>query len=342
VITRTRPGEAIPPRGVDDSAVAIAAYGIVKTYGSVRALDGVDLHVPKGTVLGLLGSNGAGKTTLVGVITTLLRPDAGRMTVGGIDALARPQRVREIIGVSGQYAAVDEHLTGFENLEMIGRLYHLGARRARRRARTLLERFALTSVADRPARTYSGGMRRRLDLAGALVADPPVIVLDEPTTGLDPQSRQGMWEVISKHVRAGATVLLTTQYLEEADQFADAIVVIDHGRVIARGTPTELKQQVGGERVELVVAHPAELEPAATVMREVCRTMPNIEATDLRLTAPAANGIRTLTELVRRLDQAGLRPTDLAIRKATLDDAFLKLIGTAAARQRDRTAKEGA
>ena len=225
----------------------------MKHYGDVKALDGVDLRVPQGTVLGLLGPNGAGKTTAVRILTTLLRPDAGRAEVAGIDVLADPAGVRSRIGLSGQYAAVDEYLTGFENLDMIGRLYHLGRRRSRERARELLARFRLEDAGDRPAKTYSGGMRRRLDLAGALVADPPVLFLDEPTTGLDPRSRTDMWEVIQSLVAGGTSLLLTTQYLEEADLLADEIVVIDHGRVIAQGTADQLKAQVGGERLAITV-----------------------------------------------------------------------------------------
>ena len=240
----------------------IQARGLVKRYGEVTALDGLDLTVPEGTVLGLLGPNGAGKTTAVRVLTTLLTADEGSATVAGVDVFADPKGVRERIGLSGQYAAVDEYLTGFENLDMIGRLYRLGRTRARERARELLERFSLTDAADRPVKTYSGGMRRRLDLAGALVAAPKVLFLDEPTTGLDPRSRVEMWDVIRELVAGGTTLLLTTQYLEEADRLADEIVVIDRGRVIAKGTADELKAQVGGERVEVVVQTAAELAPA--------------------------------------------------------------------------------
>src|SRR5438270_12405986 len=237
----------------------IRTSGLVKRYGKVVALDGLDLAVPKGTVLGLLGPNGAGKTSAVRILTTLLVPDEGSVEVAGIDVVAEPDKVRERIGLSGQTAAVDEHLTGYENLEMVGRLYHLGKERSRARARELLERFDLADATDRPAKTYSGGMRRRLDLAAALVADPEVVFLDEPTTGLDPRSRLQMWETIYELVHGGSTVLLTTQYMEEADRLADDIVVIDHGRVIAHGTADTLKAQVGGERVEVILAEDADL-----------------------------------------------------------------------------------
>jgi ABC-2 type transport system ATP-binding protein len=308
-------------------ADAIVAEGLVKTYGRVRALDGFDLRVPEGTVLGLLGPNGAGKTTCVRILATLLRPDHGRVTVGGIDVLAHPQQTRRVIGLSGQYAAVDENLTGYENLEMIGRLYQLGKKRARERAYELLERFELGDAANRPVKTYSGGMRRRLDLAGALVTSPPIIFLDEPTTGLDPRGRLGMWDVISERVRSGATLLLTTQYLEEADRLADQVVVIDHGRAIARGTPADLKRQVGGERLEVGVSTAVELETVRTIVEKVCGEPPTVDAQARRVSGPVSGGAGALVEVVRQLDSAGIEPVDLGIHRATLDDVFLKLTG---------------
>ena len=314
----------------------IRARGLVKRYGEVTALDGLDLTVPEGTVLGLLGPNGAGKTTAVRVLTTLLTADEGSATVAGIDVFADPRGVRERIGLSGQYAAVDEYLTGFENLDMIGRLYRLGRTRARDRARELLERFSLSDAGDRPVKTYSGGMRRRLDLAGSLVAAPSVLFLDEPTTGLDPRSRVEMWDVIRELVASGTTLLLTTQYLEEADRLADEIVVIDRGRVIAQGTADELKAQVGGERVEVVVQTSAELLPAREVLSALATGEVLVDDHVRRLTAPVSGGGKVLVEALGRLDAAGIEVLDVGLRRPTLDDVFLTLTGHAA----EQTAEE--
>jgi ABC-2 type transport system ATP-binding protein len=314
----------------------IQARGLVKRYGEVVALDGLDLTVPEGTVLGLLGPNGAGKTTAVRVLTTLLVADEGSASVAGVDVFRDPRGVRERIGLSGQYAAVDEYLTGYENLDMIGRLYRLGRTRARERARELLERFSLTEAGDRPVKTYSGGMRRRLDLAGSLVAAPKVLFLDEPTTGLDPRSRVEMWDVIRELVAGGTTLLLTTQYLEEADRLADEIVVIDRGRVIAQGTADELKAQVGGERVEVVVQTAAELAPAREVLTTLAVGEVLVEDHVRRLTAPVSGGGKVLVEALSRLDAAGIEVLDVGLRRPTLDDVFLTLTGHAA----EQTAEE--
>ncbi len=313
---------------------------LVKLYQNVRALDGLDLAVPEGTVLGLLGPNGAGKTTCVRVLSTLLAPDSGRVSIGGIDVLKHPQQVRRIVGLSGQYAAVDEYLTGYENLEMIGRLYHLGRQDARTRAEELLARFDLTDAAGRTVKTYSGGMRRRLDLAGALVASPPVIFLDEPTTGLDPRSRLSMWEVIGERLRQGATLLLTTQHMEEADQLADDIVVLDRGKAIARGTPDELKRQIGGERLEVAVVRRDDLSAVTSILKPLGTAEPVVDGEAHLVAVPVSSGVRALTEAVRQLDTADIQVADIGIRRPTLDDVFLRLTGRVATDATDETQTE--
>jgi ABC-2 type transport system ATP-binding protein len=321
----------------------IEATGLVKRYKNVTALDGLDLVVPEGIVMGLLGPNGAGKTTAVSILSTLLEPDEGTAIVAGANVRTDPKSVRRLIGLSGQYAAVDEHLTGFENLDMIGRLYHLGRATARVRARELLERFDLTEAGDRPVKTYSGGMRRRLDLAGALVAEPPVLFLDEPSSGLDPRSRVDLWDVIRELVGKGTTLLLTTQYLEEADQLADDIVVIDHGREIAHGTSDQLKTQVGGERIEVTVTETDQVATAKEVLAGFAVGDIHIDHHSSGLTAPISGGATTLTQALRDLDTRGVMVQDVGLRRPTLDDVFLALTGHVAeaepngGEQRDET-----
>jgi ABC-2 type transport system ATP-binding protein len=312
----------------------ITAEGLVKVYKTrkheVRALDGVDLSVAEGTVLGLLGPNGAGKTTTVRILATLLKPDAGRATVAGYDVVSEAQRIRTLIGLSGQYAAVDENLTGRENLWMFGTLYQLSSEVARARANELLEQFELTDAADRVVKTYSGGMRRRLDLGSALIGRPKLLFLDEPTTGLDPRSRLGMWDVIRSLVREGVTLLLTTQYLEEADELADAIAVVDHGKIIARGTADDLKAQVGGERIEVIVHDRTRIDDARRILSGIGVGAAAVDEHTRRVTVPSDGGATRLATVIRDFDEAAIAIDDIGLRRPTLDDVFLSLTGHAA------------
>ena len=310
---------------------SIIAEDLVKTYdkGAVRALDHLSLDVEEGTVLGVLGPNGAGKTTTVRILATLLNPDSGHATVGGIDVVKHPEKVREIIGLSGQYAAVDEILTGWDNLVMFGQLYHLGKTQAVARAEELLEQFSLTESARRPIKTYSGGMRRRLDLAASLIVKPKVLFLDEPTTGLDPRGRQEMWVVIQELVKGGVTLLLTTQYLDEADQLADEIAVIDHGKVIARGTSDVLKKQVGGERLQIVVDQ-SQITETMEIVTRVSKNPASVDVGLRLISAPVSTGSAALIEALRELDSAGIHPLDVSLKRPSLDDVFMSLTGHAA------------
>jgi ABC-2 type transport system ATP-binding protein len=310
---------------------SVIADGLIKTYrnGEVKALNNLSLDVEEGTVLGVLGPNGAGKTTTVRILATLLKPDSGHASVGGIDVIKHPDKVREIIGLSGQYAAVDEILTGYDNLVMFGELYHLGKKQSIARAEELLEKFSLTESAKRPIKTYSGGMRRRLDLAASLIVKPKVLFLDEPTTGLDPRGRLEMWGVIEDLVKGGTTLLLTTQYLEEADQLADEIAVIDHGTVIARGTSDALKKQVGGEKIEIIVSA-ENIKKTQEIVARVTGNKTTIDEGLRMISAPVTLGSNALIETLRELDAVGVHPLDVGLKRPSLDDVFLSLTGHAA------------
>ncbi|MGA1158341.1 MAG: ATP-binding cassette domain-containing protein [Candidatus Nanopelagicaceae bacterium] len=321
---------------------SVIAENLVKTYdnGRIRALDGLSLDVSEGTVLGVLGPNGAGKTTTVRVLSTLISPDSGSAKVAGIDVIKHPEKVREVIGLSGQYAAVDETLTGWDNLIMFGRLYHLSASQAKIRATELLEQFNLTDAAKRPIKTYSGGMRRRLDLAASLIVHPKILFLDEPTTGLDPRGRKEMWGVIKGLVEEGTTLLLTTQYLEEADQLADEIVVVDHGKVIARGTADSLKRDIGGERLEVVVEL-IDLAKCKEIITKVASGKLNVEEDLGRVSAPVSTGTRALIDAARQLDENSIHPLDIGLKRPSLDDVFISLTGHVAEETAEPEIKAG-
>ncbi|OLF07346.1 daunorubicin/doxorubicin resistance ABC transporter ATP-binding protein DrrA [Actinophytocola xinjiangensis] len=317
----------------------IRVSGLRKRFGRAEALRGIDLTVPPGTVCGLLGPNGAGKTTAVRILATLATPDSGHASVAGYDVVRQAEQARYRIGLTGQYAAVDEILTARDNLRMFARLYHLPGRVGRRRAVELLEQFDLTEAADRPVKTYSGGMRRRLDLAASLIISPEVLFLDEPTTGLDPRARGDVWDAVRKLVADGTTVLLTTQYLDEADQLADQIVVLDTGRVIASGTPAELKAQTGGDRLEVEMRDIAAMPAAVDVVAAVTGTEPHVSASH-RISAPVRDGARILSAVLRDLDRLGLVTADIGLRRSTLDDVFLRLTGHTASQDHTETKSE--
>lgn len=306
---------------------AISVKNLQKSYGAVKALDGIDLEVPEAEIFGLLGPNGAGKTTLVRALTTLLKPDSGEALVLGLNVVKDAQKLRRLFGLAGQYAAVDETLTGRENLELVGRLYHLEEKQVLTRATELLEQFGLTEAGDRTVKTYSGGMRRRLDLALSLVGDPKIIFLDEPTTGLDPQSRIGLWNLIRQLAKRGVTVLLTTQYLEEADQLASMIAVIDHGKIVALGTPTELKAKFGADVVEVEVKNPAQRQAAVLAISDLGVDQPKIDEQTGWISMPIQGGVSALMQVIRKLDIAGIQVSDILLHRPTLDDVFLKLTG---------------
>jgi ABC-2 type transport system ATP-binding protein len=309
--------------------LAVEAHGLVKRFGDTVALDGVDLEVPRGAIYGLLGPNGAGKTTAVRILTTLLRPDGGRATIDGVDVVADPHGVRERIGLTGQYAAVEERLTGRENMEFVGRLFHLPKGVVKPRARELLERFDLVDAGDRVVKGYSGGMRRRLDIAMSLIARPSVLFLDEPTTGLDPRSRLAMWDMIEELEQDGTTVLLTTQYLDEADRLAERIIVIDTGTVIANGTADELKDRIGGDRLSVSIAREENRESALATLRPLCTGHIDVSTDGRSFSAPIRSGDRVVPGVIRALDDAGIDVLDVEVRRPTLDDVFLTLTGRA-------------
>ncbi|MEJ7837477.1 MAG: ATP-binding cassette domain-containing protein [Thermomicrobiales bacterium] len=334
--------------GINGDEYAVVAQDLRKSFGNTQALDGVSLKIRSGTLLGLLGPNGAGKTTTVRILTTLMQPDSGSATVAGVDVLGDPGKVRSLIGLTGQYSAVDQVLTGRENLIMFGQLYRLPTSLAKRRADDLLDRFDLTDAATRVVSTYSGGMRRRLDLAASLLVAPPVLFLDEPTTGLDPRSRNGMWEVIEGLIEDGTTVLLTTQYLEEADRLADNIIVVDHGRVIAEGTANQLKTQIGGERLAITVPHGTDFALVEQTLRQIVGAGAEeeggvqIDVDSGQVTVPFPDGAKALPEAIRQIDAAGIVLSDIALRRPSLDDVFLTLTGRSAEEVGNETGEKAA